>query len=706
MADILIVEDKESLRTMLRKTLQARGYEVDEAGDAYEARRRLQSFRYLVVLTDLRLPAGSGFDVLKAARDADPETPVVVMTAFGTVEEAVRAMKEGATDFLMKPVDTDHLQLLLDRAVEKRRLITELVLLREDYQRRFGLPKVIGEDPALKEAMLALQRAAATDTTVLLQGESGTGKELMSRALHQLSARASGPFVAINCAAIPEALLENELFGHEKGAFTGATGRKVGKAELAHKGTLFLDEIGDMPLLLQGKILRLVQEKQFERVGGLQTLKVDVRVVAATNRDLRTLVEQKLFREDLYFRLSVLPIEIPPLRRRRRDIPLLADAFVQRLSRDLGRKDLRLTDEAKRVLCEQPWPGNVRELQNCLERAAILCDGPTIGPAQLRLDAAFRSGPGLGDVLDLTGPLAECRRAGDGAGRGGGDRGGPARDRGRPRGGGRAPRDQPLDAESAAEALPCERCRPPEARPANGEPTSGSRSARQATRRAASERPYSGCFFHFERWLADEDPLAQADRGRDHLHELVLLDELERLLEVELAVRCEPDRLVGRRGPHVRELLLLRDVHVHVVGPGVLAHDHPLVDGGPGPDEQLAAVLHVRERVGRRVAAAIGHQHARLAAGDLALPLDPALEDAVHDRRAARVGEQLRADSDQAAGRDREVDAHAAGAVVHHLRHLALAQRHLLEHDAHVGLGQVDAEELERLLAHAVLQCA
>jgi len=405
--EILIVEDKESLRTMLRRTLEARGYEVDEAGDAYEARRRLQSFRYLAVLTDLRLPAGSGFDVLKAARDADPETPVVVMTAFGTVEEAVRAMKEGATDFLMKPVDTDHLQLLLDRAVAQRRLLTELVLLREDHQRRFGLPKVIGDDPALREAMIALQRAAATDTTVLLQGESGTGKELMSRALHQLSARAGGPFVAINCAAIPEALLENELFGHEKGAFTGATGRKVGKAELAHKGTLFLDEIGDMPLLLQGKILRLVQEKQFERVGGLSTLKVDVRVVAATNRDLRTLVEQKLFREDLFFRLSVLPIEIPPLRRRRRDIPLLADAFVQRLARELGRKQLRLSDEAKRVLCEQPWPGNVRELQNCLERAAILCDGPTIGPAELRLDAGFRSGPGLGDVLDLTGPLAQ-----------------------------------------------------------------------------------------------------------------------------------------------------------------------------------------------------------------------------------------------------------------------------------------------------------
>jgi len=406
-ADILIVEDKESLRTMLRRTLESRGYTVDEAQDAYEARRRLSSLRYLVVLSDLKLPAGSGFDVLQAARESDPETPVLVMTAFGTVEQAVRAMKEGAADFLTKPVDTDHLLLLLDRAVEQRRLRTELVLLKEDHQRRFGLPKVLGEDPALMEAMRELQRAAATDATVLLLGESGTGKELMSRALHQLSARAKGPFVAINCAAIPEQLLENELFGHEKGAFTGASGRKVGKAELANRGTLFLDEIGDMPLLLQGKILRLVQERQFERVGGLQTLSVDVRVVAATNRDLRALVGQKLFREDLYFRLSVLPIEIPPLRRRRRDIPLLAEAFLKRLAHDLGRRELRLSDEARRALVEHAWPGNVRELQNCLERAAILCDAPVLGPEHLRLDGELRAGPSLADVLDLSGTLAE-----------------------------------------------------------------------------------------------------------------------------------------------------------------------------------------------------------------------------------------------------------------------------------------------------------
>ena len=409
MADILIVEDKESLRTMLRRTLEARGYTVDEAVDAYEARRRLQNVRYLVVLTDLKLPAGSGFDVLKSARDADAETPVVVMTAFGTVEQAVRAMKEGAADFLTKPVDTDHLLLLLDRAVEKRRMMTELVLLKEDYQRRFGLPRVLGEDPALEEAMRTLQRAAGGDTTVLLLGESGTGKELMSRALHQISPRGKGPFVAINCAAIPDNLLENELFGHEKGAFTGASARKVGKAELAHKGTLFLDEIGDMPLPLQGKILRLVQEKQFERVGGLQTLSVDVRVVAATNRDLRALVEQKQFREDLYFRLAVLPIEIPPLRRRRRDIPLLTDAFLQRLSRELGRPELRLSDAARSALGAHSWPGNVRELQNCLERAVILCDGPLIQPAHLRLDPVRHDGPTLGDVLDLSGSLADVR---------------------------------------------------------------------------------------------------------------------------------------------------------------------------------------------------------------------------------------------------------------------------------------------------------
>ena len=409
MADILVVEDKESLREMLRKTFAARGFAVDEVGDAYEARRRLQGARYGVVLTDLKLPAGSGFDVLQAAREADPETAVVVMTAFGTVAEAVRAMKEGAIDFLTKPVDTDHLLLVLERAMDRRRLLTEYVLLKEEYQRRFGLPRVLGEDPALKETMKAIQRAAGSEATVLVLGESGTGKELMARALHQLSPRAKGPFVAINCAAIPEALLENELFGHEKGAFTGATARKLGRVEMAHGGTLFLDEVADLPITLQPKILRLVQEKQFERVGGVQTITVDVRVVAATNRDLQEAVARKEFRDDLFFRLSVFPVTVPPLRRRRGDILLLADSLLERYAREMGRKGMKLSEAARQALVDHSWPGNVRELQNCLERAVILCEGTLIETEHLRL-VGGGSGPTLADVIDLSGPLAEVAR--------------------------------------------------------------------------------------------------------------------------------------------------------------------------------------------------------------------------------------------------------------------------------------------------------
>jgi DNA-binding NtrC family response regulator len=350
------------------------------------------------------------------ARETDPDVPVLVMTAFGTVEEAVRAMKDGADDFLTKPVDTDHLLLLLDRAIERGRMATELLLLKDEHQRRFGLPRVLGEDPALKETLLAIQRAAAAEATVLLLGESGTGKELMARALHQLSPRAKGPFVAINCAAIPENLLENELFGHEKGAFTGASARKLGKAELAHRGTLFLDEIGELSPALQSKILRLVQERQFERVGGVQTLQVDVRVVAATNRDLRRAVAEKQFREDLFFRLSVFPVEIPPLRRRRGDILLLAEDFLERYARDLGRRGLRLSEASRKALLAHSWPGNVRELQNCMERAAIMAQSVQVEPADLLLGVPPADAPTLADVLDLSGTLADvARRASEAA---------------------------------------------------------------------------------------------------------------------------------------------------------------------------------------------------------------------------------------------------------------------------------------------------
>src|SRR6188508_1659481 len=335
---VLIVEDRDSLRTMLRLALEAHGHAVLEARDEPEAIRELRQTRPIVVLTDLKLPTGDGFGVLRAAKELDPDLPVVVMTAYGSIQDAVTAMKEGALDFLAKPIEPDHLLLMVERAIAQRRLVTENFLLKQELAERRGAPRIIGEDARLQQVSQQLHRAAATDATVLLEGESGTGKELFARALHALSPRADGPFVAINCAAIPETLLETELFGHEKGAFTGATGRKPGKFELAHRGTLFLDEIGDLPLGLQAKILRALEEKSFDRVGGTVPLRVDVRVVAATNRGLKAAVAARQFREDLYFRLSVFPITVPPLRERPDDIATLTRHFVERFCRDQNKK--------------------------------------------------------------------------------------------------------------------------------------------------------------------------------------------------------------------------------------------------------------------------------------------------------------------------------------------------------------------------------
>ena len=289
-AQILIVEDKDSLRTMLRHALERQGHAVLEARDQPEAVRLLQQAQPALVLSDLRLPEGDGFGVLRASKEIDADVPVIVMTAYGSIEDAVTAMKEGALDFLAKPVDPDHLLLLVGRALEQRRIVTENLLMKEELAVRRGAPQLVGEDPSLRKVFASLQRAAATDTTVLLEGESGTGKELFARSLHALSPRADAPFVAINCAAIPETLLETELFGHEKGAFTGAVARKPGKFEMAHRGTLFLDEIGDLPLSLQAKILRALEERRFERVGGTALVTVDVRLVAATNKGLRAAV--------------------------------------------------------------------------------------------------------------------------------------------------------------------------------------------------------------------------------------------------------------------------------------------------------------------------------------------------------------------------------------------------------------------------------
>jgi DNA-binding NtrC family response regulator len=390
-ARILLVEDKDSLREMLRHALEREGHAVLEARDGPEATRALQQGQPDLVLSDLRLPDGDGFGVLRAAKETDADIPVIVMTAFGRIEDAVTAMKEGALDFLAKPVDPDHLLLLVARALEQRRLVNENILLREELAIRRGAPLIVGDDPALRKVIGAVQRAAATDATVLIEGESGTGKELFARTLHALSPRAEQPFVAINCAAIPETLLESELFGHEKGAFTGAVARKPGKFELAHRGTLFLDEIGDLPLSLQAKILRALEEKRFERLGGTASLQVDVRLVAATNRGLKAQVAQRRFREDLYFRLSVFPITVPPLRERREDIPTLARFFVERFCRELKKKPLPLSPPAIEVLQTYAWPGNVRELQNCIERAVILCDADAIHPRHLNL--TFRDAP-------------------------------------------------------------------------------------------------------------------------------------------------------------------------------------------------------------------------------------------------------------------------------------------------------------------------
>jgi DNA-binding NtrC family response regulator len=413
-AQILLVEDKDSLRTMLRHALERQGYGVVEARDQPEAVRILQQTQPALVLSDLRLPEGDGFGVLRASKEIAADVPVIVMTAYGSIEDAVTAMKEGALDFLAKPIDPDHLLLLVGRALEQRRLVTENLLMKEELAVRRGAPQLVGDDPSLRKVFASLQRAAATDTTVLLEGESGTGKELFARSLHALSPRAEAPFVAINCAAIPETLLETELFGHEKGAFTGAVARKPGKFEMAHRGTLFLDEIGDLPLALQAKILRALEERRFERVGGTALVSVDVRLVAATNKGLRAAVVARRFREDLFFRLSVFPITVPPLRDRGGDIPVLARFFVDRFCRDLKKPTLTVSPAALEQLQTYRWPGNVRELQNCIERAVILADGDTILPRHLNL--SFVENPLEQEVVnpwahvDMTGTLTDVTR--------------------------------------------------------------------------------------------------------------------------------------------------------------------------------------------------------------------------------------------------------------------------------------------------------
>lgn len=404
MAEVLLVEDKESLRTMLAETLVAAGYEVEAVSAGDEAVRRLtEGRRYALLLTDLRLPGADGMAVLDAALQADPGVPVVVLTGFGTVETAVEAMKRGAADFLSKPVDPELLTLLVERHVKARRSAISRALLAEEAGLK-GMPRIIGSSPVLAEALERIRRAAATEATVLLLGESGTGKELFARALHALSARSAGPFVAVNVAALPESLVENELFGHERGAYTGASERRAGRFELADGGTLFLDEIGELPLAAQTKLLRVVEEKIFLRVGGTVAIRADVRLVAATNRELLALVKSGRFRQDLYYRLEVFPVRLPALRARREDVPALAREFAANAARDMKRRPLEFSPAAQEKLMAHDWPGNVRELRNVIERAVILASGDLIKPSDIVVGVA--GDPQIA-LPSLDGPLEE-----------------------------------------------------------------------------------------------------------------------------------------------------------------------------------------------------------------------------------------------------------------------------------------------------------
>lgn len=407
MPDILLAEDKESLRRVLRLTLERAGYSVTEAADARAAINEISRVPHKIVLTDLRMPDGSGIDVLRATKSADSDVPVIVMTAYGSIDEAVQAMKDGAHDFLQKPVDSNHLLLLVERALEQSRLRTENILLREEWSKRYGFPRIIGESEPIKRAVGETQRVAQTEATVLLLGESGTGKELFARAVHHLSPRRDKPFVAINCAAIPETLIENELFGHERGAFTGAGDRRQGKFELAATGTVFLDEIGELPLAVQGKLLRAIEEKSIDRIGGRAPIPVDVRVVAATNKDLRTAVDQGEFRGDLFFRLAVFPIDIPPLRERGDDIVLLANHFAAEIGKETRGREATLSEVSINALRAHRWPGNVRELENAIERACILADTSELQPRDLGLLAtATPDAKSFG--FDLSGTLTDA----------------------------------------------------------------------------------------------------------------------------------------------------------------------------------------------------------------------------------------------------------------------------------------------------------
>jgi DNA-binding NtrC family response regulator len=399
MATILIVEDEAKMRRLLELNLGDDGFTVLSAGDAEAGLNILRKEDVDLVVTDLKLPGMSGLEFLQAAKRTNASLPVVVMTAFGSVETAVEAMKAGASDYVLKPFSLAEMRMVVHKELDVRRLREENRSLREALGQKYGHPNVIANSPAMQQVLSTVERIAPTNSTVLLGGESGVGKDLIARVIHQKSRRANGPFVKINSTAIPENLLESELFGYEKGAFTGATTTKPGKFELADKGTLFLDEIGDVPAATQVKLLRVLQEREFERLGGTRTLKVDVRLVAATNRDLRAALEEGTFRQDLYYRLNVVPIDIPPLRAHKEDIPELANLFLARFVKESGRQISGISPAALRILTNFHWPGNVRELENIIERSCALAQGPVLEADDIHLDVERVKPPQAGDAF-------------------------------------------------------------------------------------------------------------------------------------------------------------------------------------------------------------------------------------------------------------------------------------------------------------------
>src|SRR5215472_1273860 len=388
---ILVVEDEEKLRRVIELQLASAGFDVDKAAVAEEGLRIVD--RADLVLTDLKLPNMDGLQFLSLIRRQNAQVPVVMMTAFGSVETAVEAMKAGATDFLLKPFSLDHLMQVVYKALEMRALRDENRKLKEELGRRYEFDNIIGRSSAMQEIFATIERVAPTRATVLLAGESGVGKDLIARAIHFHSPRRDRPLVKINCTAIPENLMESELIGYEKGAFTGANLTKPGKFEQADTGTVFLDEIGDVPAVIQVKLLRILQEREFERLGSNVTRHIDVRVIAATNQDLRAALEQGTFREDLYYRLNVVPMNIPPLRERKQDIPFLANHFLRKLAPDSGNVVEGISDAAMEKLVGYHWPGNVRELENVIERALILCGGTQLDAADIKLESAPRPRP-------------------------------------------------------------------------------------------------------------------------------------------------------------------------------------------------------------------------------------------------------------------------------------------------------------------------